>query len=578
MRIGDKKKMETPIVLTTCAKEEIVIPCYVEEIIDCTRYSSLQKLKRVTGHVRRFHNARMRKNPEKRKTGELDANELKEAELLWVRSMQRCLKNDPKYSAMERQLSIFGDETGILRCKGRFEKSKLIYNQKCPVILPARHHVVSLIVRDAHNNVMHNGVNDTMMYVRETYWIPKLRQLARSLLHKCFLCRWIEGKSYSTPPFPPLPECRVALEEPFSTTGVAYAGPLYLKTIETQTKQSKVYILLSTCTTTRAVHLELTPDLGSSACVRGLRRFIARRGAPKMVISDNAKTFKSAEIRRFLADRGISWKFNAPRAPWTGGFFERMVKSTKRCLKKVLKNCSLSYEELETVLVEVENVINNRPLSYIDNDSTEEVLTPNHLLCGRAIHIANRDVDTAEPTDVRRPSFRKRVLYRQKLLKDFGKRWENEYLANLRGLQRMPKTNQLRMPKIDDVVLVHGESPRLSWRLGRIVKLHSSEDGVVRRASVRLSGTKGKVVDRAVKMLYPLEESSNEDSVNDSTNQDVEIDKTDDVHHDEDLREKADVDNMSEDHEESSSSSVVEGRLRRAAAIGGEERRRKNIK
>ncbi len=79
-------------------------------------------------------------------------------------------------------------------------------------------------------------------------------------------------------------------------------------------------------------------------------------------------------------------------------------------------------------------------------------------------------------------------------------------------------------------------------------------------------------------MLYPLEESSNEDSVNDSSNQDVEIDKTDDVHHEEDLREKADVDNTSEDHEESSSSSLVEGRVRRAAAIGGEERRRKNIK
>ena len=67
-----------------------------------------------------------------------------------------------------------------------------------------------------------------------------------------------------------------------------------------------------------------------------------------------------------------------------------MVKITKRCLKKVLKNSSLSYEELETVLVEVENIVNNRPLTYVDTDTTGEIVTPNHLIYGRSLPIANQ--------------------------------------------------------------------------------------------------------------------------------------------------------------------------------------------
>ena len=346
-----------------------------------------------------------------------------------------------------------------------------------------------------------------------------------------------------------------------------------MKTIEMQGKNSKAYILLFTCTTTRAVHLELTPDLCSSACVRGLRRFIARRGTPQKIISDNAKTFKSAETRKFLADRGISWQFNVPRAPWMGGFFERMVKSTKRCLKKVLKNSSLTHEELETVLIEVENVINNRPLTYIDTDTTEEVLTPNHLIFGRSLPIANQLFTSQNTTDVQKPSFRKRVLYRQKLIQDFVKRWETEYLAGLRASQKMPKSNKIRMPSVGDVVLVHGNSPRLTWKLGRIEKLHSSDDGVIRSASVRMSG-KGGLLERPIKVLYPLEEDINE-KVKEAGGPDQEHQPTVSTDNSDSDAENVDV---VEDIEPSIAESNLDpsvGRPRRAAAVKGEQRRKK---
>ena len=121
---------------------------------------------------------------------------------------------------------------------------------------------------------------------------------------------------------------------------------------------------------------------------------MSRRGVPKLMVSDNAKTFKSAENKLpalfdvkevqdyFLAKR-IQWKYNLEKAPWWGGFWERMVKSTKRCLKKVLKNARLSYDEFPTILIEVEAVLNSRPLAYVEAEGIEEALTPSHLMLGR---------------------------------------------------------------------------------------------------------------------------------------------------------------------------------------------------
>ena len=159
MRVEDQKKAEF-----TCAS----IAWNCEEVIDSARFSSFRKLLRVTAYVQRFiHNTRY---PAKKiAPGEPSPEELMEAEIMWIQTMQERLKSDPKYSNLERQLSIYKDEEGILRSKGRLEKSQLIYNQKHPIVLPPRHPVVRLIIWDAHDRVLHSGVNDTMAYIRETF-------------------------------------------------------------------------------------------------------------------------------------------------------------------------------------------------------------------------------------------------------------------------------------------------------------------------------------------------------------------------------------------------------------------------
>ena len=158
-----------------------------------------------------------------------------------------------------------------------------------------------------------------------------------------------------------------------------YAGPLYLKGGE------KVWISLFTCCAVRAVHLELVPDLTAISFVRCLKRFSARRGVPQIICSDNSKTFRSAnkiissildrpETQQHCRDMRIQLKFILEKAPWWGGFYERMIQSMMRCLRKTIGKARMVYDELHTVLVEVEAILNSRPISYLSSEDMEEPL------------------------------------------------------------------------------------------------------------------------------------------------------------------------------------------------------------
>ncbi len=258
-------------------------------------------------------------------------------------------------------------------------------------------------------------------------------------------------------------------QSPFTNTGVDFAGPLYVR-YPGSTKSSKVWLCLFTCCVVRAVHLDLVPDMTATAFLRCLKHFVARRGLPRRIISDNAQTFKCAAktvqamlsqqgIQQYLSDNGIRWTFN--EGPMVGWHFRTNDQVHKRCLCKVIGRAKLHYDELITALTEIEAVINSRPLTYLSPDDLEEPLTPSHFLYGKRVlsfpdGLHQQDVDEEfEPTQ---SLLTRRLKHLSATLNHFWRRWRSEYLLELQEAHRYHGGRpDAAPPSVGDVVLVEDD-------------------------------------------------------------------------------------------------------------------------
>ena len=486
----------------------------ISSVIEIGKYSSLLRLLRVTALVLRFiYNMKGKRAGEKVSTGNLEASDISEAEKLWLIDAQLTLQSQQDFPKVKESLGIVL-QGQFLVCKGRLGNSDLPLEAKFPIILPRDHRLTELIIFECHKNVRHMKTAATLTEFRSRFWVSKGRQYVKKVLKECLICRKFDGKPYHDPPSAPLPHFRVSEAPPFSHVGVDFAGPLYTK--RDQGTMSKCYIVLFSCCITRAVHLELTQDLTAFNFMHVLRKFCARRGMPNLIISDNAKTFKSTakvlkkilehqQMQDFLTGKKISWLFNLERASWWGGHFERLVDSVKRCLKKVLGNAKLSYLELEVVLFEVENTFNSRPLTYIYEDLSEEPLTPSHFLHGRRLSNLSSSV-YFEPDFANHDKLSKRFSYLTQKLSHFWKRWRGEYLADLREMHRLRKREPVEV-KSGAIVLISDESRKRGfWKMGSVEEQIIGRDGIVRGAKVRVAGTgKPEYLNRPLQKLYPLE-------------------------------------------------------------------------
>ena len=354
-----------------------------------------------------------------------------------------------------RQLKLYKAEDKTLRSGGRLGNAPVCETAKYPYLLPTKHRFSTLVIQDAHERQLHAGVNSTVTFLRQSFWIPRIRQSVRSVLKKCVICRKVTGKPFQRPEPPPLPKERVQEDIPFSVSGVDFAGPLHIRNTDNTT--AKVYICLYTCASTRAVHLELNPNLTVDSFMLGFRRFASRYSIPKTLISDNALTFivasnriheltNSEELHEQLNSKGTTWKFIAKRAPWFGGFYERLIGLTKQCLRKVLGNTCVDLETLRTVLSEVEATVNDRPLTYVSTDSADpSPISPSQLLCGRRITTLPYPRDSDENSMCEshtKGQLNTNFTRRCNLIEHFRNRWKLEYLNSLRGYHRNTGNNR----------------------------------------------------------------------------------------------------------------------------------------
>ena len=190
----------------------------------------------------------------------------------------------------------------FVRSKTRMDKHlKFVFDNKNPLLLRRNSYFTKLIILRSHEKVFHSGLEATLSNVRMRYWITKGRQTVKSVLKNCSICNLVKGKFIVPPKTPILPNFRVNCSFAFESVGVDFAGPLYVKDIYSRNENlSKCYLLLFTCATTRALHLEITQDVSANTLTLTLRRFMARRGNPRLFISDNFKSFKSLEVKNFL--------------------------------------------------------------------------------------------------------------------------------------------------------------------------------------------------------------------------------------------------------------------------------------
>ena len=213
---------------------------------------------------------------------------------------------------------------------------------------------------------------------------------------------------------------------------------------------------------TRAVHLEVAFSLSTDSFIMCLRRFIARRGKPTVIYSDNGTNFvganrnlrecisawKQDKIRSALSQDGIQWVFNPPAASHMGGIWERLVRSRKKAVDVVLQNQVLTDEVLLTAFAEVEWLVNSRPLTEVSSDVDDlEALTPNHFIIGRGTVNLPPSVFVG-----REISRHKRWHQAQVVATHTWNRWLREYLPCL--ITRKKWLQPTANVKIGDLVLV----------------------------------------------------------------------------------------------------------------------------
>ncbi|GFX24718.1 integrase catalytic domain-containing protein [Trichonephila clavipes] len=352
-------------------------------------------------------------------------------------------------------LTTSEDDKGILRVGGRLEKASIPYSQKHPAILAKNSKLSKIYFITLHKKLFHVGPQGLLNAVRLRFWALGGRNLARKTVHTCVVC-------FKCKPIPSsqimgnLPYERINMAPPFSITGLDLGGP-YFVTYKHQRKGvlNKIYVCVCICFVTRAIHLEILSDLTSDAIIATLKRFMSRRGKCSKIFTDNATNFVGANsqikvfyktlnfpdqnLAAYFTEEGIEWNFIPPRAPHMGGLWEAGIKSVKYHLKRALGRSRLTYEEFETVIIQVEGILNSRPLTpkYNNFDNFEVV----------------------------------------------WKKWSTDYLNTLqqRGKWMIEKDNVM----CGTMVIVKEDfTPVCNWLLGRVVEVYHGSDGKVRTVKI----------------------------------------------------------------------------------------------
>ena len=402
-------------------------------------------------------------------------------------------RNNMKHVTNLYRLDPYLGTDELIRVGGRIRRADIPRDQAHPIIIP-NGHISKLLIQFYHQRTGHAGRSPTLGEVRAAgYWLLRGRVAVSSVIHQCVTCRKLRYAP-AAQKMGDLPADRLEPAPCFTYTGVDYFGPFYIKEGRSERKR---WGCLFTCLVTRAIHIEVAATLSTDSFLNAFRRFVGRRGPVRVLRSDRGTNFVGAKAemaaalaemdqekikRKLLAD-GCDWaefKMNIPQASHMGGAWERMIRSARVALTSLLDQhaSSLDDELLHTLMVEAEAIVNSRPLTCLEPDS--EPLTPFQLLTLKS------KVALPPPGNFVKEDLycRKRWRRVQHLANEFWSRWTKEYLPTLQKRQKWSKPH-MNLEVGDMVMLTDETNPRCQWSKALVARTHPSEDGLIRKLTVK---------------------------------------------------------------------------------------------
>ncbi len=487
-----------------------------------TRFSSLHKLERVVAYIRRFA-ANTRSHTRSESTS-LMSDEISDSRHTLLRLAQLQGLADV-YSAvyagcsLPKKHPLFGVQISIVRdvlhIATRIRDEHSPTQPKFLILLPSNSHYTCLFLVTAHHTHHHPGVSALQAIIGDGYHVKGLRSALKKLSRQCPTCQRAYARTLSQQ-MGLLPTSRTTPAPPFDTTGVDFAGPFWLRRGHTRKPvYEKCWVAVFVCTATKAVHVDVAASLSTNDFLATLSRFVARRGCPSLIMSDNGSNFRGAReslnelvahlnkeetrqgIINFTHRHGIKWQTSPPRAPHFGGLWEAAVKQLKLLLHKNVGPHRLRFDEFYTILTELESILNSRPLypPQIDQASPVEPLTPGHFLIGRPL----RALPTPEQSKAEITTLRRWRLITQ-LKNNCWQQWLSTYLQSIQDRHKW-KQSQNNI-KVNDLVYIKDATLGYRvWPLAKVLQTFPGDDGKVRAVKLLC---KGKEFTRAIQSLVPL--------------------------------------------------------------------------
>ncbi|KAL1272022.1 hypothetical protein QQF64_031038 [Cirrhinus molitorella] len=414
-----------------------------------------------------------------------------------IPSNSRLLTLSPEYD----------ESSQIIRVGGRLRRAEGLETSAIhPIVLDPHHTVTKLLIKDYDSKLCHPGPERIFAEIRRNFWVLRGREAIRRQQHLCRECKKWKAKPV-IPKMADLPPARLRLQKPpFYSTGMDCFGPFQIKIGR---RCEKRWGIIFKCLTTRCVHLDLLTSIDTDSFLMALRRFVARRGRPWELFSDQGTNFHGGEkelqeafaslspqLQQHLAKQKISFHFNPPNAPHFGGAWEREIRSVKTALRITIGSQTVTEEVLSTVLIEVEGILNSKPLGYTSSNVADfDPVTPNYLLMGRP--------DSALPPVVYPATElmgRRRWRQSQVLTDQFWSSFIHHYLPTLQARHKW-HTDVSDISPGTIAMLVDPQLPRAMWLVGKVTKTFPGSDGHIRAVDIQV---KNKTYTRPVARLIPL--------------------------------------------------------------------------